>query len=75
MSGNTVGTLNVFASGTTVPHLDSNAIWSRSGEQADAWMQAVVNISSPALYSVNESLWHIFCAKCEFAPRGDKVEK
>lgn len=52
MLGNTIGTLNVYASGTGNNELESNPIWSISGEQGDKWILGEVNLSSAVPYSV-----------------------
>ena len=52
MAGNTVGTLNVYASGTGNNELETNPIWSISGEQGDQWIQGEVLLSSEVPYSV-----------------------
>ena len=53
MSGNTVGTLNLYASGTGNNELETNPIWSISGEQGDQWRQGDVSLSSEVPYSVS----------------------
>lgn len=52
MSGNSIGTLNLYASGTGNSELETNPIWSISGDQEDQWKQGEVSLSSQVPYSV-----------------------
>ena len=53
MSGSSIGTLNLYASGTGNNELESNPIWSVMGEQGDEWIAGNVSLSSYVPYSVN----------------------
>ena len=53
MSGNSVGTLNLYASGTENNELETNPIWSISGDQGEQWILGTATLSSPVPYSVS----------------------
>ena len=53
MSGNSVGTLNLYASGTGNNELEKNPIWSLSGDQGEQWMRGRTFLSSSVSYSVS----------------------
>ena len=48
-----MGTLNLYASGTGNNELETNPIWSISGDQGDQWIQGEASLSSNTPYSVN----------------------
>ena len=52
MRGNTVGTLSLYASGTGNDELETNPIWSVTGEQGDEWVAGNVTLSSTVPYAV-----------------------
>ena len=52
MSGSTVGTLNLYASGTNNNELETNPIWSVTGDHGEQWIRGEVSLSSEEPYSV-----------------------
>ena len=52
MSGGSVGTLNLYVSGSGNNELETNPVWSTTGEQGEFWIEGSVAVSSTVQYKV-----------------------